>query len=180
MELKFSEISDAQYIVNNKPYQYWNKEIKNDNEISIEKTKRKKKVSFDDILCNMNLVVNQNGILQQMTSNKDIEEQNFIQSNPNYLNIVKEEPLDPNVKHSYIYNKYFKDYHDVNRNTPLVRVPKTMEEYKQMLLDDRIKAIEHRKRIAEIKSKKLFFTNNSSIQRNNTSTATNLRNMNFR
>jgi len=37
-------------------------------------------------------------------------------------------------------------------------VPKTIEEYNQMVYEDRIKRIEERKRISEIKSTKLMFT----------------------
>jgi hypothetical protein len=68
------------------------------------------------------------------------------------------QPVDPSVKHSYIFNKYFKDYADVTPPAPEKRVPKTIEEYNQMVYEDRIKRIEERKRISEIKSTKLMFT----------------------
>ena len=64
---------------------------------------------------------------------------------------------------------------------PEVRVPKTIEEYKQMLLDDRIKAIEQKKRISQIKSTKLLFTTNTNTGNQDVirSTKNNLRSMSF-
>jgi hypothetical protein len=38
-----------------------------------------------------------------------------------------------------LYNKYFKDYQDAQPSVPQVRVPKTIEEYRQILLEDKIK-----------------------------------------
>ncbi len=130
---------------------------------------KKKKVSFNDILTNMNLVVNKQGVLQFMTPLKEdkyeppMETYNYASPsptyNPNMTRNEPKEPLNPNVKHSYIYNKYFKDYSVPNTDyTPQIRVPKTMEEYRHMLLDDRKKAIEQRLRIEKIKSRKLLFT----------------------
>ena len=196
MELNYTEIS-KEVVDNNSPsLQYWEKNKLPESQSKFVKSK-KKKVSFDDILSNMNLVVNQNGILQHMSSNPepvsilkntDISQQSvpYSKNNINYnqgnipIQVQKQEPIDPNVKHSYIYNKYFKDYHDVNAHVPLIRVPKTIEEYKQMLLEDKLKSIEQRNRIAQIKSKKLLFTNNVSTQRGiPVSNNNNLRNMKF-
>jgi hypothetical protein len=193
MELNFTEISDAVHNNETEPKKYWENQKTNETPSKNLKSK-KKKVSFDDILSNMNLVVNQNGTLQHMSSNPEsigiqsshnnIEQystnynQNNI-SNHNSIQVHKQEPLDPNVKHSYIYNKYFKDYNDINDTGPEIRVPKTMEEYKRMLLEDRIKAIEQRKRIAEIKSKKLLFTTNVSSQRGIPISNNSLRSMKF-
>jgi len=179
MELNFTEISDEVYN-ENKSTKYWDVSSTSINVPNKNVKPKKKKVSFDDILCNMNLVVNTNGTLQHMTPN---QEPNLIQPNYNHLNhlqVQKIEPIDPNVKHSYIYNKYFKDYHDANSNNgPEIRVPKTMEEYKRMLMEDRMKAMEQRKRLAEIKSKKLLFTNHVSSQRGIPVSNNNLRNMKF-
>jgi hypothetical protein len=176
MELNFTEIYDGVNNIESQPLKYW-EQPSSENSKKIAKPK-KKKVSFDDILSNMNLVVNQNGTLQHMSSNQESYNQNIEQQYQNQninnqtqrqyqypIQVQKQEPLDPNVKHSYIYNKYFKDYHDSNVSVPEIRVPKTMEEYKRMLLEDRIKAIEQRKRLSEIKSKKLLFTTNVSTQR---------------
>jgi len=182
---------------------YW------ENSVKPETKEKRKKVSFNDILSNMNLVVNKQGVLQFMVPNQEeISQQNEYQPqhNTNYQynphefsqhsqnlnaritpqkqpNRPNQEPLDQSVKHSYIYNKYFKDYADPNAQKPGPRVPKTIEEYHQMLLEDKIKAIEHKKRIEQIKSTKLLFTaapGSGSNPRNMVSSKNNLRMMNFR
>ena len=112
----------------------------------------------------MNLVVDNKGVLQfiQPTRSQHYEE-NYEQNN----NQIQEQPVvDHSVKHSYIYNKYFKDYTNVNTPVPEKKIPKTIEEYNQMIYDDRIKKIEQRKRVAEIKSTKLMFTTNPVNQVN--------------
>lgn len=129
---------------------------------------KKKKVSFDDILSNMNLVVNKQGVLQMMAPNHQLSQQmqkgDFSYQDDHQIQqgqVPQQQPVEPAVKHSYIYNKYFKDYNDVNSG-PTVRVPKTMEEYKQMLEEDRMK----RQMIAQVKSTKMFFTANSNTGSN--------------
>ena len=109
--------------------------------------KSKKKVSFDDILTNMNLVVNKRGELQRM----NLKEESPYQQPPS-------QPSHRELTQSYIYNKYFKDYSRAITEPVAPRVPKTMEEYKQMLLDDKINALEHKKRMEQIKPKKMMFT----------------------
>ena len=175
------------------------------------KTEKKKKVSFNDILTNMNLVVGKNGVLQQMQHQvvePSYEEQylppqpqNNIKKQEQYLpqpqqqeqyNIKKIEqnqsPVDPSVKHSFIYNKYFKDYVDAYKPEPEVLVPKSMEEYRQMVYEQKVKEAEERKRVAEIKSTKLMFTTNKGYENANNgknpanirTSKNNLRMMNFR
>jgi hypothetical protein len=182
MELKFSELenknSDEQFNYNSD--KYW------ENYNETEK-KTKKKVSFNDILTNMNLVVNKNGVLQKMIPTPNyIEESNIpddynyntntLQHNNNSNTFVEKKnisaPIDNSVKHSFIYNKYFKDYVDAKPPEPEIRVPKTIEEYHQMLFEDNLKMIEERKRIAQIKSTKLLFTTNGV---NNVNSQTNIR-----
>lgn len=213
MELNFSELDNTKTMnpyesFNDNSYEnhigenYWekSKEEKNQN--------KKKKVSFNDILSNMNLVVNKQGVLQFMTQNP---EKTQIQNNYNPNNFSQQQyqeqqyqkpqyqeqqyqkqksqqnknsqPIDPAVKHSYIYNKYFKDYTDMNIEKYEPRVPKTIEEYHKMLLDDKIKQIEHRKMIEQVKSKKMMFiseSGTSSNPRNIRTSKNNLRMMNFR
>ena len=205
MELNFSELD------NTNPEKYWEQ-----TEEKPQQKYKKKKVSFDDILSNMNLVVNSAGVLQFMASKQpqpepeqQYQQQQYQQeqyqpqqydyymqqykqqkshNNNTIEQVVKQPainnvPIDPNVKHSYIYNKYFKDYQDVTRNNePVVRVPKTMEEYRQMLLEDKIKQIEQLKRKNDIKSTKLMFTSNedATLNRKNIQpTKNNLRKMSF-
>jgi hypothetical protein len=174
MELNFSEINNnLQNDISPIEYdKYW-EQTQTQKET---KPLKKKKVSFDDILTNMNLVVNKNGALQFMTpikNNTDI----------NSPLIVKK--LEPVVKHSYIYNKYFKDYRDANTSpeTQPVRVARTKEEYNKMILEERMNLFYQKKRIQEIKSKKLMFTHSLDNNTNNKisiiPTKNKLRNMNF-
>jgi len=234
MELKLSELDNVntrnQYDkFDNTSYQeenggnYWEKPKTQETPI------KKKKVSFNDILENMNLVVNNQGVLQFMAPNQEepynppvvknnydnnyhnnrhnnnnnnnynsneIYRQNFSQQphffqtnkqsqqNINSQQNIKSEPLDMSVKHSYIYNKYFKDYADPNVEKQEPRIPKTKEEYYEMLLDDKKKAFEHKLRVEQIKSKKLMFTTSTDAtglnSRNIITTKNNLRSMNFR
>lgn len=204
MELNFSEldnmttqnpyeqINENDYGVDNNSEKYW-EQAKSEKE---QQTK-KKKVSFTDILSNMNLVVSNKGVLQFMKQTQEPQhpqdyqyeeqyyegqqQQQYAQqyaqqsqrqqqrqqpqqrqnmSQPQQRQNVSQQQksVDPSVKHSYIYNKYFKDYADVSPQAPEKRVPKTIEEYNQMVYEDRIKRIEERKRISEIKSTKLMFT----------------------
>ena len=139
---------------------------------------KKKKVTFDDILINMNLTVNQNGVLQSMAP---LQQEQYQE---NYV-VKNQDPLDPSVKHSYIFNKYFKDYRDAN-DKPVIekKVPKTIEEYKQMVLEERIKRIQERNRIAQIKSTKMLFTSHPNMSENINhrvikSSKNNLRSMKF-
>ena len=176
-----------------------------------EKQIKKKKTSFNDILSNMNLVVNNQGVLQFMLPNQeqlqgeqsynpnDFSQGQYQQTqyqqvqyqNPQFQKTQYQkpqenknsEPIVQSVKHSYIYNKYFKDYADSNVERPGPRVPKTIEEYHQMLLEDKIKQIQHRKMIEEVKSKKMMFTSapGASLNpRNLQASRNNLRMMNFR
>lgn len=171
MELNFTELTD-----NNLGTAVDNTDANNfENYWEQKETtqKKKKKVSFDDILSNMNIVVNKSGVLQYMAPLQEM-----VEEQPHY------EQLEPAVKHSYIYNKYFKDYQDAQAPPPQVRTPKTMEEYKKMLLEDKIERIKQQKRISEIKSTKLLFTTNpvyTGQQRNIrvSSSSNNLRKLNF-
>jgi hypothetical protein len=213
MELNFTELDNLNgqnmnnnydYLINTNSEKYW-EEPKQHNK---EQTK-KKKVSFNDILNNMSLSVNKAGVLQFITSKEQCEENIYepplnqydqeLYKNQNYYNnnnninkfqqikkqnpIKDNTPIDPVVKHSHIYNKYFKDYQTRFSEEPVIRVPKTMEEYKQMLLEDKLKKIEQQKRISEIKSTKLIFTTNPvypiTVQQNIGANKNSLRRMNF-
>jgi hypothetical protein len=168
MELNLSELNsntnnhydkfDYNSYDHNAVENYWETPKVEENQI------KKKKISFDDILSNMNLVVNNKGVLQFMAPNQEeLQGQNY-NYNPNEFTKQHPQqnqnlqPIEPVVKHSYIFNKYFKDYADINAEKSEPRVPKTIEEYHKMLLEDKIKQIEHRKMIEEVKSKKMMFT----------------------
>ena len=139
---------------------------------------KKKKVSYDDILNSLNLVVNKNGVLQYMSVNPNAgnqeqqpqysQKQQYSQQ-PQQTKVIKGKPLDPQVKNSAIFNKYFKDYKDPNAEpVQEVKVPQTMEEYRQMVLEERMRRIQERNRIAQIKSTKMLYeSNNGNIGSNN-------------
>ena len=215
MELNFSEIdlkkpydtfdyNSYETLTNNNSEKYW--EQNTQKQETIQQTK-KKKVSFDDILTNMNLVVNKSGVLQFMSQTQDAQPQyqqpqyqqpqyqqpqyqqpqyqqpQYQQpqyQQPQYQQpIDRKEPLDPSVKHSYIFNKYFKDYQDANPIIQEVKVPKTKEEYLKMLVEEKRRQIEERKRIAQIKSTKLLFTTNVGNNGNIPVSKNGLRRMGF-
>ena len=91
------------------------------------------------------------------------------QQQPQQTKVIKGKPLDPQVKNSAIFNKYFKDYKDPNaEQVQEVKVPQTMEEYRQMVLEERMRRIQERNRIAQIKSTKMLYeSNNGNIGSNN-------------
>jgi hypothetical protein len=105
-----------------------------------------KKISYEDILSKMNMFVS-NGKLY-LDADKNIG--NPTNQNHNH---------NPN-NNSYIYNKYFKNE---TIEEPTIRKPKTLQEYKLMLLKDYLQ----RQRIRQIKSTKLLIpTNNISMSNN--------------
>lgn len=140
---------------------YWEEPKQQQNAVPINE-KPKKKVSFDDILTNMNLVVNKRGELQRMDLKEAQQYQESQYQESQYQQPPSQQPpsqpLQRELTQSYIYNKYFKDYSRANTEPVAPRVPKTMEEYKQMLLDDKMNALEHKKRMEQIKPKKMMFT----------------------
>jgi hypothetical protein len=146
------------------------------------KIEKNKKVSYDDILNSLNLVVNKNGVLQYMSmkpndGNQEQPQYNKQQaqysksqySQQQQTKVIKGKPLDPQVKNSAIFNKYFKDYKDPNaEQVQEVKVPQTIEEYRQMVLEERMRRIQERNRIAQIKSTKMLYeSNNGNIGSNN-------------
>jgi hypothetical protein len=156
MNLNFTEIDDLGEN-DNFDVNYWEK-----SQTKVEK----KKFNYDDILNSLNMVVNKNGVLQYMTTNAgQVEEQQYSQQSTKQQ---KGKPLEPQVKNSHIYNKYFKDYKDPNAEiTQEVKVPQTIEEYRRMILENHIKRIQERNRIAQIKSTKLLFESNNNGFTNN-------------
>lgn len=187
MNLNFTEINDLGdndnfdvngYQTNN----YW--------ETSTVKAQepKKKKINYNDILNSLNLVVNKSGVLQYISTTDSAEEHQQEQYSHQQQQQPKGKPLDPQVKNSHIYNKYFKDYKDPNvEYIEEVRVPQTVQEYNRMILEDRIKRIQERNRVAQIKSTKMMFESNnngnssSNISNNRTIGASKnkLRMMNF-
>ena len=170
MEINFTEI-DNENNTNNingvsttEENKYW--ETENKPVIS-----KKKKVTYDDILGSLNMVVH-NGVLQYMDIYKDPNE-NVLGANPTNEKPIKSilkkahygvdpnHKVEPQLKNSYIYNKYFKEYKDPNFIAEPPK-PMTREEYKQMVIKDLINRAREKKRIELIKSKKMLFTNNNN------------------
>ena len=192
MNLNFTEIDD---LGNNDNFDVNGYQTNNYWETSNVKAQepKKKKINYNDILNSLNLVVNKSGVLQYMTTTDNQEpyydeKQQYSQQQQQHQQPIKGKPLDPQVKNSHIYNKYFKDYKDPNAEyVEEVKVPQTVEEYNRMLLEDRIKRIQERNRVAQIKSTKLLFesnnTGNSSSNISNNGkigvSKNNLRMMNF-
>ena len=218
MDLNFSELDNIDTInTGAETNNYWEQQSK-----PPAAPQKRKKVSFDDILSNMNLVVNKTGVLQRMVPmNNPNDEypqqqqqhqqqypqhqqqysqhqqqysqqhqqqysqqqqqyyQEYTEQPPNRVNVKKQEPLDPSLKHSYIYNKYFKDYQDATPQAPEVKTPKTKEEYFRMIQEERLRRIQEAHRISQIKSRKLMFTANNTYQENIRTTANKLHKMSF-
>ncbi len=96
-------------------------------ELKITEPSKSQKISYEEILMKMGMFV-KNGELQLIE--KNVEE-------------------NPQIQYSYIHNKYFKDS---LKKDPEIKSPKTMEEYNNMLVDERNQL----EKIKEIKSRKLL------------------------
>jgi hypothetical protein len=192
MELKFTEMYDDEYnnnnnsnnsnTVDNSSTNYW--ENNYNNRATTTTTTSKNKVTYDDILSSLNLVVSPNGVLQYMRVNKNnlpcnnssssscsssslhntsskSKSNNNVNSKSVYVQPNANATIEPQLKHSYIYNKFFKDYKD-NTIVEEPRQPMTREEYKKMIIEEQIKIRQARERAAMVKSTKMLFTNNNN------------------
>lgn len=104
------------------------------------------KISYEDILSKMNMFVS-NGKLHLI----DREQPN---PNPNTNTNPNTNPT--TSQNSYIFNKYFKDEQQPINN---VRKPKTLHEYKMMVIDDYIE----RERIKRLKTRKLMMFTSDNL-----------------
>ena len=135
-------------------------------------TTKKPKVSYDDILSSLNMVVH-NGVLQfakptQQSQQKTQQKKQVTINAPQKKN-PQYQQNPQHQQNNYITNKYFKDYKDESQGlVEEPRKPMTKEEYKKMLIQDYINRQNAIRRISQIKSKKLLFnTQNISIAPNN-------------
>lgn len=154
MELTFTELDNES--VNTKTY--W------DDKKQPIITPKKNKISYDDILSSLNMVVH-NGILQFAPNQKIIKKQDPQYQQPQQYQQPHQQPKkqiqtqqlpQQPQGNNYIINKYFNDYKDPNIIDEPQR-PLTREEYKQLMIADYIKRLQEKKRIAQIKPKKLLF-----------------------
>ena len=177
MELKFEELENQNEIENQNQNQnenyvnYWS----NANQTTTNQ--KKSKISYDDILSSLNMVVS-NGVLQfakpipqnqeqnapkkQVTIKEPSNQKNQI-NQKNHINQKnqKNQINQINQQNNYITNKYFKDYQE---EETINNVPMTKEEYKKKLIQDYINRQQAQRRISQIKSKKLLFdTRNINI-----------------
>uniref|UniRef100_A0A6C0KNL8 Uncharacterized protein n=1 Tax=viral metagenome TaxID=1070528 RepID=A0A6C0KNL8_9ZZZZ len=100
------------------------------------------KISYDDILNKMGMFVLDGKL--HLKDNQHSKNNNLQNSNLQNNNLQNS-----NLQNSYIYNKYFKDE---TQQQEQIRKPRTLMEYRIMLIKDMIQ----KKRINEIKSKKLL------------------------
>jgi hypothetical protein len=109
----------------------------------------KNQISYDDILTSMNMCV-KNGKLER------------IQSVPQEENYAPQIPYQHNGQpNSYIYNKYFKNYAQQQQEQQIPSRPLTQEERRILMIKRQIEIAQQRKRISEIKSTKLQFSDNN-------------------
>jgi hypothetical protein len=168
MELNFEELDNPSDPVNNPNnvtpqteinyINYWSNANPTANESSNPK---KPKVSYDDILSSLNMVVN-NGVLQFAKPVKQEPKNQEAKSQQKKQVTIREPQQQQQRQHpnqnNYITNKYFKDYQehqqDVDEEPPR---PLTKEEYRQMMIQDYINRQQAQIRLSQIKSRKLLF-----------------------
>lgn len=142
---------------------------------------QKKNITYDDILNSMNVRV-ENGVLKfaidknnlQQSNKKDENiintkeyqnQQQIYSQNVNDTRNIKEvkitQPVEPEIKNSWIYNKYFKDYKDQNIE-PERKIPKTKQEYKEMVVRNYLDKLNAIKNANQSKGKNLLFSNNNT------------------
>jgi len=127
-----------------------------------EVPKKKNFIGYDDILQSMSLKVSKDGVLQKMSFKKEVEESFIpIEEMDNHRNGKKsvkfsEAPIDPATKNSYIYNKLFSKYQDVEEEK-VFRKAATPQEYKSIFIEEYNKRRLARLRANRIKSTKLNF-----------------------
>jgi len=131
---------------------------------------KKKTISYDDILSSMNTIVIDGKLefIRKDTLQNIVEnQQQKLSLNNKKVSFNKIPPENNNQsqidKSSYIYNKFFKGYKEPNQNlNEEVKQPLTKKELINLLIINKINAINERNRIAEIKSTKLMFNNNNN------------------
>ncbi len=122
----------------------------------------KPKISYDDILAKMGMFVADGELhlldgkpqkqiqqIQQMASKSNTNTVKQVQLPKTIPTVAKQVSTVPSEQNSYIFNKYFKNEES---NTPSVRTPQTLHEYRDMLIHDIIQ----KEKVKQIKSTKLI------------------------
>lgn len=121
-------------------------------------------ISYGDILNSMNVKL-VNGVLVYNRGDiqSSAQQQQQQQQQPSLTKQVRlsSNPIPEEIKTSKIYSKYFSNYKDTNEE-PEVRIPKTIEEYKQMITEDKVNRFLAKKRADRMKPKSMFFINNGA------------------
>jgi hypothetical protein len=145
-------------------------------------TTENKRVSYDDILSSLNLVVSSDGVLKKMSTktnssssttnydgfmNHSTSEVNSIPKTTNSFqpaqfkkstfnsNVKK---IEPELKNSSIYNKYFKNYKDPSIIEEVPRRPLTQCELRDQLINEKILLIKQQINARKVKNKNLAIT----------------------
>jgi len=105
-------------------------------------------ISYGDILKSMNVSL-VNGVLVYNSNHGRQQQQQQEQQR-------KQEPIPEAVKQSKVYNKYFSNYQAGPREPEIIR-PQTIDEYKNLVREEKIKRFLAQKRAERIKSTKLAF-----------------------
>lgn len=143
---------------------YWHNNEEQDN---LKKNSTIKPLTYDDILNSLNLKA-KNGNLEFIEKkNQIVVKKQAVTFDPTLninLNINVKKQQDNHVqmpeidKNSYIYNKYFKNYKDES-TVEQPKKPLTREEY----IQEYNRQIYEKKRIEQIKSKKLMFSRGNDV-----------------
>jgi hypothetical protein len=126
------------------------------------------KISYGDILNSMNvklvngvLVYNRGDIAPQQSQHLQPQQPQQPQQSLTKQVRLSSNAIPEEIKRSKIYNKYFSHYKDDNEE-PEIKTPKTLEEYKQMITEDKVKRFLAKKRADRIKPKTMLFVNNGA------------------
>lgn len=138
-------------------------ELDDDSSINHKNTSQ---VTYDDILAKLNVkIVNgrmqyitPEGISNELFTGKSVASK---KTNPFANDDKSNRQIDP--KTAYIYNKYFSKESKPTPEPPVILVPKTMEEYKQMLAQVTAQKAEAKRKALLIRPKKLSFHNSNSF-----------------
>jgi hypothetical protein len=123
------------------------------------------KISYGDILNSMNvslvngvLMYNRGDVSLPQQQHQQVQQPQQQQTTTKQVKITSA-PIPEEIKQSKVYNKYFKNYRDPSEPQIEVQAPTTIEEYKKMVLEDKVKRFLAQKRAERIKSTKMIFAN---------------------
>ena len=170
VDFNFSDSLEDNYDVKNE--EYMDEDFEHDNiQLNIEESninqniqktprfqhkRQPNEVTYDDILNALGFGFN-NGVLhhKETTEPQQYHQPNYHNQQP--LTQPKKKTIDPAVKNSAIYNKYFKNYKDPNY-VEEPQIPLTPEQLKIKLIHDYVERVKAKRRIAQIKSKKMLYS----------------------